>query len=315
MDELMTLHPNGLFLRREALDFGYRDKDLLEARRAGVIERVRHGAYVPASTWLARDDIERYRLRGQAVCLSHEGGRVALSHTSGAAEHGLRLWDVNTDHVHVVRLDGAGGRRQRDVVYHEDSWMPEDVYAKDELLLLGPEECALGAASLTSTEGGVVIMDSCLDLDLGKEESIWAAYAKRKLWPHHAKLQITLRLMRPGAQSVGESRSRFLFFEQHLPEPTLQFKVYDDDGNLVGITDFAWPQFRLLGEFDGMIKYGPLLKPGQSPADALTNEKNREDRLREVTGWNLIRLIWADLHRRRVTAGRVQRLMQMGKVA
>ena len=315
MDELMRLHPNGLFLRREALDLGYRDKDLLEARRASVIERVRHGAYVPTSTWLARDDIERYRLRGQAVCLSHEGGRVALSHTSGAAEHGLRLWGVNTEHVHVVRLDGAAGRRQRDVVYHEDSWTPDDIYAKDELLVLGAEECALGAASLTSAESGVAIMDSLLDLDLGTEESVWAAYGRRRLWPRHAKVQIMLRLRRRGAQSIGESRTRHGMFVDHLPEPRLQYVVRDHLGIVVGITDFAWPAYRLLGEFDGMIKYGRLLKPGQTAGDAVEKEKMREDRLREVTGWGMIRFVWADLYNRRVTGDRVRRMMRMNRVA
>jgi hypothetical protein len=314
MDELMSLHPNGLFLRREALDFGYRDRDLLAARRAGVIERVRHGAYVATETWTARDPVGRHRLRAQAVSLTHDG-RVALSHVSGAAEHGMRLWNVDLEHVHVVRLDGAKGRKQRDVIYHEEGWRPNDVRAMQEMLVLGADQCALGAASLTSTESAVGLLDSCLDLQLSDEASLWSEHARRTQWPHHAKLQISLRLMRPGAQSLGESRGRFLCFRQHLPEPMLQFHVYDDLGNLVGITDFAWPQYRLLGEFDGMIKYGRLLKPGQSPGDVVTDEKNREDRLREVTGWSMIRLTWPDLHVPTVTADRIRRKMRLGLAA
>jgi len=310
----MTLHPNGLFLRREALDSGYRDRDLLAARRAGVIERVRHGAYVAAETWQARDPVGRHRLRAQAVCLTHEG-RVALSHVSGAAEHGMRLWNVDLEHVHVVRLDGAKGRKQRDVIYHEEGWRPDGVHAMQELLVLGAEQCALGAASLTNTESGVGLLDSCLDLQLSDEASLWAEHARRTQWPHHAKLQISLRLMRPGAQSIGESRGRFLCFKQHLPEPKLQFHVYDNRGNLVGITDFAWPHYRLLGEFDGMIKYGRLLKPGQDPGDVVTDEKNREDRLREVTGWSMIRLTWPDLYVQRVTGDRIRRKMRLGLAA
>jgi len=314
MDELMTLHTNGLFLRREALDFGYRDRDLLAARRAGVIERVRHGAYVAAETWTSRDQADRHRLRAQAVCLTHEG-RIALSHVSGAAEHGMRLWNADLERVHVVRLDGAKGRRQRDVIYHEDSWRPDDVHAMGEMLVLGIDQCALGAASLTSVESGIGLLDSCLDLNLSDEPSLWAEHARTVSWPNHAKLHISMRLMRRGAQSLGESRFRFLCFQHHLPEPELQFHVYDDVGNLVGITDFAWPRFRLLGEFDGMIKYGRLLKPGQSPGEVVTDEKNREDRLREVTGWSLIRFTWSDLHVRTVTAERVRRMMRLGLAA
>lgn len=57
MDELHSLHPNGLFLRREAIQLGYRDRDLSEARRAGVITRVRHGAYVTTDEWESRDGL------------------------------------------------------------------------------------------------------------------------------------------------------------------------------------------------------------------------------------------------------------------
>lgn len=310
MDELLTLHPHGLFLRREALDFGYRDRDLLAARRAGVIQRVRHGAYVPSETWRARDEVGRHRLRAQAVCMTHEG-RVALSHVSGAAEHGMRLWETDLRHVHVVRLDGAKGRRQPDVIYHEETWRPEDVQTKDGMLLLGPAQCAVGAASLSGIESGVVLLDSCLDLKMADEVSLWAEHARRASWPHHAKLQISLRLMRRGAQSVGETRGRFLFYEHHLPEPELQFHVYDDLGNLLGITDYAWPEHRLLGEFDGMIKYGRLLRPGQDPGEVVADEKNREDQLREATGWLMIRFIWSAFYVRAVTAERVRRMMRL----
>ncbi len=310
----MTLHPNGLFLRREALDFGYDDRDLLAARRAGVITRVRHGAYVPTPTWTTRDEVDRHLLRAQAVCLTHDG-RVALSHVSGAAAHGMRLWNVDLERVHVVRLDGAKGRRQRDVVYHEEAALPEAVQTKDGMLLLPAVQCAIGAAATNCVESGVGLLDSCLDLGLADEFALWAEYTRRTGWPHHAKLQISLRLMRRGAESLGESRGRFLCYEYHLPEPVLQFHVYDEHGNLVGITDFAWPKYRLLGEFDGMIKYGRLLKPGQDPGDVVTDEKNREDRLREVSGCAMIRFIWSNYHVRKVTAERVRRMLRLGMMA
>jgi hypothetical protein len=102
---------------------------------------------------------------------------------------------------------------------------------------------------------------------------------------------------------------------QHVPEPQLQFKVYDDHGNLVGITDFAWPEFRLLGEFDGRIKYGRLLKDGEEPGDAVFREKEREDLLREITGFMMIRYIWANLFDPRTMAARTRRKMRMAAAA
>lgn len=314
MDELFNLHPNGLFLRREALQHGYRDRDLSHAHRENVIAKVRHGAYVPQDAWTGTDDIGQHRLKSQAVLLTH-GNNVALSHVSGAAEHGLRLWKPDLSKVHVTRLDKTSARQLPDVVYHADSWAADDVYSKDEGLVMGPETCALGAASLTNVAGGMAILDSVLDLDLGSKESLWSAYAKRSRSPHTQKLQITLRLTRSGAQSIAESLARHLMWSQHLPEPQLQFKVFDDDGVLVGITDFAWPDLHLLGEFDGKIKYGRLLKPGEDPGDAVFREKNREDRLREITGWLMIRYIWANIFDPRTTAERTRRMMRLASAA
>jgi hypothetical protein len=84
-----------------------------------------------------------------------------------------------------------------------------------------------------------------------------------------------------GSESVGESRSRVALDRAGLPPPVLQWKVTDRDGELIGRTDFGWPQLRTVGEFDGRVKYGRLLRPGQQPGDAVFAEKLREDRLRD----------------------------------
>lgn len=306
MDELTTLHPNGLFLRREALELGYRDEDLRDAKRAGVLHPVRHGAYVPTATWSAITPEDRYRLRGQAVLLTHPG-RVALCHTSAAAEHGLRLWGVPLDRVHVLRLDGGTGRTTRDIVYHEGTWTPDDVWSSEELLLVGAERAAVETASLTSVESGLVTTDSVLDLDLGTPESLWAAYERDlRGTPYAAKLAITMRLTRPGSQSAGETRGRYLCLRHHLPAPVLQFEVRDHRGVLVGVTDYAWPEHGLLGEFDGMVKYHRSWRSGEDATAVVIREKVREDLLRDVTGWRMIRLIWADLATSYATAARIR---------
>jgi hypothetical protein len=308
MDELFALHPHGLFLRREALAHGYRDRDLAAARRAGVIVRVRHGAYVPGPVWKAQDAEGRHRLLCQAVLSTHDG-TVVLSHTSGALVHGMRLWRQDLSRVHVVRLDNLTGRRHHDVVYHQRVVRP-DIRIVDGMPVLDPTLCALGAASLTTVQAGLPILDSLLDLELADEDTLLSTFEEQQAWPFTRRLQITVRLARPGAQSLGESLSRHLMFVHHLPEPLLQFRVYDDDGRLVGITDFAWPEHRLLGEFDGRIKYGRLLKPGQEPGEAVFLEKEREDLLRRITDFSMVRIIWKDLFRPQQTALQIRQKMR-----
>ncbi|HEY0698007.1 MAG TPA: hypothetical protein VGD43_09375 [Micromonospora sp.] len=46
-----------------------------------------------------------------------------------------------------------------------------------------------------------------------------------------------------------------------------------------------------MGEFDGRVKYGRLLRPGQDPGDAVFAEKMREDAIRD-TGLRVVRWVW-----------------------
>jgi hypothetical protein len=96
-----------------------------------------------------------------------------------------------------------------------------------------------------------------------------------------------------------------VFFTSGIPSPEPQQEVYDERGRVIGRADFAWDQFRTLGEFDGRTKYGRLLQPGEAPDDAVFREKLREDALRGA-GWQVVRWTWADLARPHEIASRLR---------
>lgn len=306
MRELTELHDHGVFLRREALQFGYDDRWLRTGLQHGLLHRVRHGAYVDRADWLAGDDVGHHVLRSHAVSLSHQPGTV-LSHASGAALHGLSLWRIDLDRVHVTIPEGARGRKDHDVRYHRQAGAPEVIkIAGSEVLR--PAACALGTAASTSVEGGIVVLDSAYRLGLCTEDDLRAEYLRMQGWPGTARLQVTLRLAAAGSDSVGESRSRYLFWAQGLPKPVLQYPVRAGS-TLLGIVDFAWPEYGVLAEFDGRIKYGKLLRPGEDPSEVVYREKVREDRIREATGWRMVRISWDDLNKPARTAERLRRAL------
>ncbi len=308
MEEVLGIRADGLFLRREAISLGVSDKDLREGLRSHRLVRIRQGAYVEAGSWQRSNDVERHLLRSRAVLLTH-GDRAALSHVSGAIAHGVRVWGADLDRVHVVRLDGQSGRSTHDVVHHTNGWSTDDVVDARGLTVLSAEQCLVGLASTSSVESGVVAVDSAYDLGLTTEGELRSVVAQSYRWPGTARLQVTMRLARTGAQSVGESRLRHLCWRGHLPPPVLQYDVRDARGHLIGTTDFAWPEHGVLGEFDGRIKYGRLLRPGERPEDVVFREKVREDELREATGWTMIRFIWADLDNPRRSIDRLSRAL------
>lgn len=312
MDELRTLHDDQVFLRREALDHGYRDEDLVHALRDAVIVRIRHGAYTFADVWNVADDVARHSLRAHAVLRSHNVP-IALSHTSAAVEHGLRLHRPDLSRIHVISRGARLARTTGDVVYHRGAYGDEDYTWVNGHCVVEPVLAGLQAASLTDVAGGMVVLDSVIDLNKGTLEAVHAGQDRISGHPFSRRLQITVRLVRSGSNSVGESLARHLMWSQHLPEPELQFEVRDEWGHIIGVTDFAWPDHGLLGEFDGMTKYGRLRKAGETPGEAVEREKNREDRLREETGWLMIRIIWAQLFSPRSTAARVLRQLERGR--
>ncbi len=68
----------------------------------------------------------------------------------------------------------------------------------------------------------------------------------------------------------------------------------------------------MLGEFDGRVKYGRLLRPRQDPGDVVFAEKRREDEMRDA-GWGVVRWVWADLADPDRLGARVRRALQRGR--
>jgi len=83
-------------------------------------------------------------------------------------------------------------------------------------------------------------------------------------------------------------------------------EVKDAGGHPLGRSDFGWHRGQLLGEFDGRVKYGRLLKPGETPGDAVFDEKVREDALRD-SGSRVVRWTWVELTEPTIVVERIRR--------
>ncbi len=79
---------------------------------------------------------------------------------------------------------------------------------------------------------------------------------------------------------------------------------------MVAYCDFAWPEEGVFVEFDGRTKYERLLRPGESPTDAMLAQQRREELICRLTGWVCLRLSWSDLETPRATARRLRSLLE-----
>jgi Transcriptional regulator, AbiEi antitoxin len=293
-DALRTItREHQVFLRREALELGLEDRVLRKAIRQNQLVKVRHGAYAFADDWSALDELGRHRVLGRAA-LRTLGDRVAASHHTACALLDLDLWDVPLDVAHVTRLDGGAGRQESDLWHHEGLVLPEDVRLMNGFQVMRPARAALESAMLSGIERGLVTVNSGLHRKLYDSADLTAQHELMQSWPDSQHLHVVTRLADGRIESVGESRALFLFWSQRLPMPELQFEVREG-GRLVAVTDFAWPEHKLIVEFDGRLKYQKYLQPGEEAGDAVFREKRREDWVRRLTGWRVVRLVWADL--------------------
>ncbi|ROS65315.1 uncharacterized protein DUF559 [Curtobacterium sp. PhB172] len=100
------------------------------------------------------------------------------------------------------------------------------------------------------------------------------------------KLRVALELVRVGAGSPRETLARLTIVRAGLPEPELQVDVLDEAGRFVGRVDMAYPQQRIVIEYEG----------DQHRTDAEQWGRDlRRYRDLEQLGWAVVRWTKSDL--------------------
>lgn len=281
---------HGPFTRAQALACGYSDDELRHRVQTRRLRRLRRGAYVHPKVFDRLDEVGRHVLRAHAVGLSLEE-RVAFSHVTAAALHGLVLWDVDLSLVHVTRVDGGAARRCAGVDHHAGMIDDDEVMLVCGLPVVHPARSVVEVALTSGLEASVVVADSALRRGLVTRQELEQHLREMRLWPCSGSAGRVISFADGSSESVGESRTRLLFARYGLPVPVLQREIVDGSGRFVARVDFLFEDERVVVEFDGAVKYRGT---GLDPSGVVIAEKLREDRLREL-GYEVVRITWADL--------------------
>jgi hypothetical protein len=284
-----------LTLRPQLLAAGFSDHELRRLVRAGRLTPVRRGAYVLDG--MPDDTLARYALQITAA-MGELAGDAVVSHLSAAVLHGLRIWGVRLDRVHVTRRRRTGGRCGPLVHVHTAGLDPSEVVMIGGLPVTSLARTVADLGRMLPFEQAVVFGDSAMfhkRPDRIEKADVLEVLDHEPRRPGTRAARRALDFSSALSESVGESRSRVVIAAAGLPPPVLQWEVHAAaTGAFIGRVDMGWPKQRTVGEFDGLVKYGRTLRPGQDIAEVLVEEKRREDALRDED-LGVVRWIWPDL--------------------
>ncbi|WP_288871520.1 hypothetical protein [uncultured Microbacterium sp.] len=290
--------------REDVLDSGLTERELAAAVGVGRLMRVHRGAYVDADVWDELWPEGRQLVRVCAVRRASPGGGPVFSHLSAAALWGLPLVGPIRDDVHTAIRSRRHTRTEAGVIRHQLALDEADIVSRhglrctsltrtvfDLARLLRPEAVAAAgdaALRLVSVEGHAVDLDAVAAWR-AEVEGLCAAGlrgVRRARW---------IAAFADGrAQLPGESVSRLQLHRLGFRDVDLQIPIVGSDGARY-FADFGFLRSQAFGEFDGEDKYRDAdLRTAATATDAVMAEKHREDEIRGVTGWRVVR--WGSRH-------------------
>jgi predicted transcriptional regulator of viral defense system len=279
---------------------GHTAEEVHRMLRSGTLTAVRRGVYVEGEQ--PDDAAARHALLVRAAVAELDPS-VVVSHVSAAVLHGLSVWGPPLDVVQVTRNRRRSGSRQGSCVHvHCAPLSNDEITLVDGIACTSVARTVVDVARTVAFEHAVVSADAALRGGLGRP-ALAEALRRVRGWPGAPAARRVAAFADAGSESVGESRSRVAIALAGLPAPVLQWPVRY--GATTAYADFGWAAQRTVGEFDGKVKYGRLLRPGQEPGDVVFAEKLREDEIR-AQDWEMVRWTWRDLRDFGPTAARIR---------
>lgn len=295
--------------RQDLLTAGFSSNAIRRERTSGRLTAVRRGVYTPAGAFHALGLELQHASRARAVAMAAPG--LVISHISAAVLHQLPVRPGGLERVHATRIGATGGITDDRRVVHVGRLQPHDVVEIDGTATTSLSRTLVDLAKTDSFEAGVIAADNAFHTHPNIVELVAETLGRSRRHQGHTMARRALLFADGRSESVGETRLRVFHHEVGLPAPELQCDVIGDI-DLLGRIDLAHLTAGTLIEFDGMAKYGKLLNPHRSELEVLRFEKQREESLREA-GWNVLRVVWADLADPVTLERRVRNALQRGR--
>lgn len=257
------------------------------ARAAGISDwQLRHRETVRSSrdTYLPREDAKDLRQRIAAVLQGAPPGAV-VSHLTAAALWGLEIPLVEVDpRVHLTVPLDRRVRNRADRRVHSRSLPTGATADRAGVRTTTLAQTWLDLVGCLPAPALLAVTDQVLRRGVSREalgRLLDGAAGARGV----RTARRVLPLGDPLAGSPMESVVRWLVHEAGLPRPVLQHVVTDGVRGTVGEVDFAWPERRVMVEFDGEV---------HRDRRTFVDDLRRQNGL-VLAGWTVLRFSSADV--------------------
>lgn len=239
--------PEGPFTSRQGTDLGLASSTLSRMVATGELRRVFRGVYQPASL---PDTLEN-RAKAAALVLAPF---AVVCDRSAAWLHGVDALQWR-EHDVIPKLDCVvvrWNRRSRlpAVKGGERDLTRTDVCDIDGVRVTTPLRTALDLGCLLPAREALAVMDAFLRAGLVYREELYAELLRYRGRRGVIQCRRVVLYASGAAESAGESWTRMVILDDGLPEPTVQYWVYDGDRPLYRL-DLAYPHARVAIEYDG----------------------------------------------------------------
>jgi hypothetical protein len=291
----------------DSVRFEGSSRHLARAARAGDLARIRRGSYADSAAWLALNPTQQHFLRVIATSAAARTPPV-FSHESAAVLSGFPIIEGLPHRLQITVPPGSGLKSNKLVVRHEAPLDPSDVIDIDHLRVTRIDRTAVDFIAGRSFLSGACAAEWLLHTGRLQPTQLAEAIERRRPFRGSRKAEAVARFASALSASPNETLCRVRFEQLGYPQPEQQ-REYRRSRGRVFTVDFYWPEFDVICETDGRIKYeDPEYLAGRTPQQALWEEKMREDELRAQCS-GLIRLTWDDAWNR---AGLVAKLTRAG---
>ena len=267
---------------------GMTPNDIRGKVMSGSLQRIRRGAYHDNSEQLS--PVQKHVQLIHASLPGTDPTNV-VSHASAAVLHGLPVPASHLDRVWMTRRSSGHGDGGRHLVVRASPLEEGEVTVINGVTVTSLARTAADLARTLPYDWGVILCDAALRSGLPPAQ-LPAAIERHPRLRGIVRARTVVDFADARSESPAESMSRATMARAGIADPELQFEIFDSNGEFVARTDFAWPALLLVGEVDGMTKYGDLLKPGQTAASAVMADKRREEQIRQQGFW-VVRWDWS----------------------